>query len=140
MFLALAYVLFLFQIVTILLLISPLPIRIRHYISELSNLITNNFYIKIIFFIGVAIMLGLFVENLMTVIRYDGIIHNFSDTILTNVYAGKHEIMLKLFRAQRNMYLTFIVNFNWVIIFGIQMLIRIIHCQRFSSELHKNEQ
>jgi hypothetical protein len=36
MFLAIAYALFLFQIITILLLISPISIRIRQYISNLA--------------------------------------------------------------------------------------------------------
>lgn len=124
MFLVIAYSFFIAQILTILFLISPVSIRIKRYIIEKTVSLSGNIYIKTLFMIGVAIMSGLFVENLLTVLKYNGIRHEFSDTILTTAYASKYEIMLKLFRSQRNMYLTFIINFNWIIIYSIQKLIK----------------
>lgn len=127
MFLEIAYALFVSQIILILLLMSPIPMRIKQFIIKFSTYASINFYTKIVLTITVAVMFGLFCENLFTVLKYTDIRHTFSDSILTTMYSNKHEIMLKLFRAQRNMYLTFFINFNWLVIYSIQKFINLIN-------------
>lgn len=118
MFLELAYFLFISQVIAILLMVLPIPIKIKRSIIESIAHLTNNVYVKITCFIIVVAMLGLFFENLSTVMRYSNILS--LSTYSNN--SNKIEIMLKLYRAQRNMYLTFIVNFNWFIIYGFRKL------------------
>lgn len=67
-------------------------------------------------------MFGLFVENLLTVWRYADLKNEVSDA-MTAAIGSKHEILMKLFRAERNAYLTFIINFNWLVLYGIQNFI-----------------
>lgn len=136
MFLELAYALFVTQIVLISLLVSPISMRVKQYIIRLCTYLVTNFYTKILCTIIVFIMLGLFFENLFNVLKYVDIRHSFSDTILTTLYSNKQEIMLRLFRVQRNMYLTFIVNFNWLVIYSIQKFINIIIINNLSIQ-HK---
>lgn len=66
-------------------------------------------------------MMGLFAESLWSVMRYDEMKND--GIVDPGIINHKHEIMLKLFRSQRNMYLTFIVNFNWIVLYGIRKFI-----------------
>ena len=127
MFLTLAYGLFIFQAIALLLLILPIPIRIRRYVTESVVAMSDSFYLRTAFTIIAMIMFGLFVENLVTVYKYDALRHDLSDILLNHAIPGKHEVLLKLFRAQRNLYLTFMVNFNWLVMYGIYKFIRTIH-------------
>jgi len=72
---------------------------------------------------------GLLIENLMTMWKYADRKNEIIDTI-TPVIGNKHEILMKLFRAERNAYLTFIVNFNWMVLYGIHhFIITICHLE-----------
>ena len=127
MFLTLAYCVFIVQIFIISLSIIPISIKIRRNIVEFGIRIFNNISMRIFLMIIMCIMVGLFVENFYNVSRYTELKQDLDETNMMTMVGNKCEIMLKLFRAQRNMYLTFIVNFNWIILYGIHEFINTIY-------------
>ena len=133
MFLTIAFVVFAVQSLTILLLVLPIPIKLRRSITELAMSLAKNKYLRFVLMALVLFIFGLFVENLLTVLRYDGFKQDINDINFTTIN-GKHEVLMKLFRAQRNMYLTFIVNFNWIVLFGIHGFITTI-CKFESNKI-----
>lgn len=80
--------------------------------------IYGNYYCRITLLLICIVALGFFAESMITIRKYNDIREDINDTVLST-YKGKHEVLLKLFRAQRNAYLTFGVIFNWVIIYNI---------------------
>lgn len=74
----------------------------------------------------ILVTIGLFIENVNLAIRYSDIKYDIDDHLITKTVSNKHEVLIKMFRAQRNMYLTFFVNFNWIIVCGIHQLFVII--------------
>lgn len=139
MFLTLAYSLFIFQVIIISLLILPIGIRIKHNATNFVATKLNNFHLKTIFAIIVIVIVGLFIENLIIAFRYDALRHDLTNALSNHVISSssKHEILLKLFGAQRNLYLTFTVNFNWIVMYTIHKYIQIIH--RLESLIENNK-
>lgn len=124
MFLSLAFGILVVQIGLILFLTLPVPIRLRRVVINGWNLLFESAWIRTGLTILVIIVFGLFAENMITTFKYSEYAHHVSDTFTSTVVAnGKHEIYLKLLRAQRNMYLTFCVNFNWIILYSLAGLI-----------------
>lgn len=133
MFLSLAYCIFVAQIVTITTLILPLPIKVRETIARLCANTHKHTYLRPLMFMLFMLMAGLFCENILTSWKCESLrlVHNDGGAPLS--LAGKHENMEKLYRAQRNMYLTFSVVFNWIVLYGICGLINSI----YESTVHK---
>jgi hypothetical protein len=125
MLLTIAYVVYIIQIVTISLLMLPIPIKFRKSVTELAIKAINNYYVRIFVTALILFMVGSFVENLYTSLKYDDVRYETAETIATS--SMKHELLMKLFRAQRNVYLTFSVNFNWVVLWGINRFIKTIY-------------
>lgn len=123
MFLTIAYFVFVLQIATILPLILSLPIKIRRSLTEMFTYFVKNVYVRYLFIVIGMILLFLFAENLLAVWRYSQLKTELSDAVGIGVTSGKHEILMKLIRAQRNMYLTFFVNFNMIVLYGLKSLI-----------------
>lgn len=122
MFLSIAYLIFLAQVAAISLLILPIPIKLRRSVTDLVTSLFRNTYVRFGMMLLMFVMLGLFVENLLTVWRYADLKNEIGD-VMNSAIGGKHEILMKLFRAERNAYLTFIINFNWLVLYGIQNFI-----------------
>lgn len=125
MFLGFIYVLFVIQIIAILFLILPFPNKFkRSFILKIQILVHNNNYVKIMIVAIVLIVTGLFIESLWNIYKYDGIRLELDEANYAITYGGKQDILLKLFRAQRNAYLTFMVTFNWIVLYGLDNLIK----------------
>lgn len=72
----------------------------------------------------IVIILGIFCESLWGIYKYDGIRQEFNEVMNGITFGGKCDVLLKLFRAQRNAYLTFMVSFNWIVLYGLDNLIK----------------
>lgn len=125
MLLTIAYVVYIAQIVTISLLMLPIQIKLRKSVTEIAIKAMNNYYVRLIVIALILLMIGLFVENLYTSLKYADVRYETAEVIATS--SVRHETLMKLFRAQRNVYLTFSVNFNWVVLWGIQRFIKTIY-------------
>jgi hypothetical protein len=121
MFLTIAYTTFLVQTSTIIFLLLPVPLKLKKLITNIFEKVLSNKYAKFVLVPLIAMTLGLYVESIYNSLRYESIRYETIDSITAN--AGKNELLVKLFRSQRNMYLTFIVNFYWLILFGIYRFI-----------------
>jgi hypothetical protein len=127
MFLDIAYGIFLMQIGVILALILPVSIKFKKHLIDLISMALKNFYVKITMIVVMVVMFGLYCENFMTSHKYSDIKGELDESLsagsLMGMGMGKQEILIKMFRAQRNMYLTFFVNFGWIIIYGLHKFI-----------------
>lgn len=130
MFLQLTFGLLMMQIIAILIMILPIPTRIKNYFAQIMISLSENFVIRTILLMLVIMGVGLFMENGMSAYKYDRL---YEQIHLTSPISGINEILLKLFRAQRNMYLTFFVNFNWIVIYGFYKFIKKI-CDRATTK------
>lgn len=118
MFLSLAFGLFIAQIFVIVALLVPTVYCLKQYLTNIMSKLYGNYHCRLVLLFISIVALGFFAESMMTIRRYDDIREDFNDATLST-YKGKHEVLLKLFRAQRNAYLTFGVIFNWIIIYSI---------------------
>ena len=130
MFLNIAYMLFIFQIFAVIFLMLPLPSRIRTMLFDFLVRIKTNLYIRCIVTVVMLIVIGLFVENLMTTLKYSETKTSTSMIMIDSMnmnpmtIVNRNEMLIKLYRAQRNIYLTFNVIFNWIIIYRFYGFIR----------------
>lgn len=120
MFLTLGFAISVLQMVLITLLIVPIPSSFKSFLINMIRYVISN--IKIVFLILVILTLGSFFENLFAALRYSSLNLDYSEVITVSV-VGKHELMMKLFRAQRNTYLMLMVNFNWFVLYGLYKFI-----------------
>jgi hypothetical protein len=125
MFLSLAYVLFILQTFIILFLILPIPIKVKNALSELVAKLMKYMCMRYMLIILVIIMFGLYIENLIASFKYSDIKEDSVTLPLTMATSviNKNDILLKMYRAQRNMYLTFCINFNWIIMYGLNSFV-----------------
>lgn len=126
MFLTLVYFVLIFQVAFISLLLLPISTKIRHNLIRLASFIVSNQIIRAMMFVLIIITFGLFIENIRMELRYSNIKDDFDDKIVSGTVSNKHEVLIKMFRAQRNTYLTFFANFNWIIVYGLHQLFVII--------------
>jgi|SRR5579872_4177566 len=122
MFLSLAYGLFIMQLILIVVLLVPTVHCLKQRLINIMSMICGNYHCRLVLSLIVIIAFGLFAENMKTISRYNDIRDDFDEASMST-YKGKHEVLLKLFRAQRNAYLTFGVMFNWLIIYSILNLL-----------------
>ena len=141
MFLQIAYALFIIQTIAICVLILPIPIRIRRIVIELATFVTKDFRIKCCITVVILVMFGLYIENFLASQKYSDFKYDISETVKSVSKAiNQHEIMLKLYRAQRNMYLMFIVNFNWVVLYGLQSFIAKLYTLELENNMLKTKE
>lgn len=125
MFLGFIYAIFVIQIIVILFLILPLSNRFKRIsISKIHCIIHSNVYVKIIIIAIILLIIGLLIESVWNIYKYDGIREEYNEIVYGLTYGGKQDVLLKLFRAQRNAYLTFMVSFNWIVLYGLDNLIK----------------
>jgi len=123
-----AYITLIFQIGLIVLTVLPFPNRMKKTIAEFIVKMGSNGFVKVFFYMLVGVMFLLFVDNLRTEYKYEAMKHEIDRAVATSAtVGGKHETLMNLFRAQRNVYLTFMANFNWFVLYGFYMFIKKIH-------------
>lgn len=133
MFLTIAYTVFLAQTFIIAILLLPVPLKLKKIMTKLFENTVNNTYAKFVLMALIVMTLGLYIESLYSSYRYAGIRHEADELNTGSIVLARNELLVKLFRSQRNMYLTFIVNFYWLILFGIYRYVKNIIALEFEN-------
>jgi hypothetical protein len=104
-------------------MIVPVPNKMKNYLMQTVLDLSNNQIVKTLVYMTIMSVFGLFIESMIATYRYDAIRLDTVRSGIVNV-SNHTDILVKLFRSQRNMYMAFVVNFNWCVMYGMYEYIK----------------
>jgi hypothetical protein len=123
--------------ILITILIIPMPLVIKTLIAKGLNAMWHNFYVRAAFAANMCILLFQFGDAYNEMLKYQA----NKDALGQGVQTGagslgeKIDLNMKLFRAQRNVYLAFFSLFEWFVLFGFIKYVRELQALRGSTSL-----
>jgi len=128
-----AELLFLSTLITVLIL--PLPLLVRSLLTKGINFLWHSFYFRAFFWANLCVVLFQFGDSYNQMLKYQA----NKSVLAAGMTAGagslgeKLDINMKLFRAQRNVYLSFFCLFEVLVTYGLVKYIRELQAERLGK-------